>query len=169
MTEPMILPCLNCHHPTVNYYIRRRRPDLQPDTRARHGRQLCSTCYCRLRRTGDHIDYPRQTRSRAELAEEYAACAPGSTRAQFAERLGITRGVLDQAIRRARLAGDPILTQIPTGYRHRYSSDPDHGNTLICEPCSLDEGLRVTTDGGRLKPEPVADPDHWPAVTGIPS
>lgn len=77
----------------------------------RHGRPLqarglCTVCYAITRKSGERIDYPRSTRSRAELLEDVAVLREqGLNRRQMAERLAMSRNTLDQALLRAERAG----------------------------------------------------------------
>lgn len=74
--------------------------------RQMHGRNLCSACYFRLRRNGTIHDFERNTYTRAELIAEWDLLRlEGYTRAQAAERLGITKARLEKAIEREQRAG----------------------------------------------------------------
>jgi hypothetical protein len=66
-------------------------------------------CYAALaRQSGELIEHERVTRSRAEVLEDWAILrAQGHTLAQSAARLDMPYGSLRDAVRRARLAGDP--------------------------------------------------------------
>jgi len=69
-------------------------------------RGLCSRCWFRSNDDGTLIDYPRATMSRAELLEDFRLLREqGLDRRQIAERLGMRKGSLNQALRRAELAG----------------------------------------------------------------
>jgi hypothetical protein len=72
------------------------------------GRGLCTPCYERANYRGRLADHPRRTWSRDDVMTEWDLLRrDGHTRAQAAERLGMTWAALDRAIWRARAAGDP--------------------------------------------------------------
>lgn len=72
------------------------------------GRGLCSHCYQTAWATGDLIDYPRATRSRNDLLDDYVILrAEGHTGQQIAQRLGMTYPAFERALQRARRDGDP--------------------------------------------------------------
>jgi hypothetical protein len=65
-------------------------------------------CYTLARQSGELLEHERVTRSRAEVLEDWAILrAQGHTLAQAAPRIGMPYGSLRDAVRRARLAGDP--------------------------------------------------------------
>lgn len=83
----------------------KRRPDCHPDRR-HEGRGLCTECYMRAHHRGAIADYERTSRSREDFLEDYRLLrAQGYSRAQIAERLGVTRDAVDKAVSRARRAG----------------------------------------------------------------
>lgn len=76
--------------------------------RRHDGRGLCSSCYAAARQSGELIEHERVTRPRDEVLEDWAILrAQGHTLTQAAPRIGIPYGSLRDAVRRARLAGDP--------------------------------------------------------------
>lgn len=80
-------------------------PTCHPNRR-HHARGLCDNCYPVIRRRHRLADYPPVVRSREAFLEDYTLLrSEGHTRGQIAERLGLTRGAVDQAISRARRAG----------------------------------------------------------------
>lgn len=65
-------------------------------------RGLCPTCYFRHRRRGTLIDFPRGTRPRRDLIDDYNLLrSEGYTRRQIADRLGMKDKSLYRALRRA--------------------------------------------------------------------
>lgn len=70
------------------------------------GRGLCDCCYSRAYRAGTLTDYPRSSRSQADLVADILVLREqGFTRPQMAQRLGMKRKSFDRAHRRAELAG----------------------------------------------------------------
>jgi hypothetical protein len=70
-----------------------------------HGRGLCEFCHRVCTGNGTLLDWPRATRTAAEVLEDYAiACArlPNGTVAQRAELIGMTHSALQRALERAR-------------------------------------------------------------------
>lgn len=64
-------------------------------------RHLCATCYDKRRRNGTLIDRPRKYMSAEEFLEEFELLrGEGYTRAQIAERLGVTRDAVDKRLSR---------------------------------------------------------------------
>lgn len=70
-------------------------------------RGLGNCCVAKVIHAGNLADYPRQTRSRDDLLDEWEMLRPqGFTYGQAAERLGMTRDALERGIQRGRAAGD---------------------------------------------------------------
>lgn len=70
-------------------------------TRVHHGRGLCAACYRRHEWHGTLDNFERLTYARDELLGEWDLLRlEGYTRAQAAERLGITKARLEKAIER---------------------------------------------------------------------
>lgn len=71
-------------------------------------RGLCPACYCRENANGTLADWPRTTRTRDDVLDDWVILrAQGYTRRQAAERLGMTLAAFDGAIYRARRDDDP--------------------------------------------------------------
>lgn len=71
-------------------------------------RGLCPACYWPARSNGTVADWPRSTRSRDDVLDDWVILrAQGYTRRRAAERLGMTLAAFDGAIYRARRDGDP--------------------------------------------------------------
>lgn len=69
------------------------------------GRGLCKDCHRTCSRNGSLLDFPRATRSAAEVQEDYAvACLrmPDATIAERAELMGMSAEALRRALERAR-------------------------------------------------------------------
>lgn len=78
-------------------------------TRWHSGRGLCGSCWHRHDRNGTLENFPRVTRDRAEILEDWAFLSrEGYTRAEAARRMGITKKCLEKAIERARRAGEQV-------------------------------------------------------------
>jgi hypothetical protein len=76
--------------------------------RTTQARGLCWFCYRAATKNGELFDYPRSTRSRDEVLDEWEMLrGEGYTRRQAAERIGMTFEAFDRALYRARSAGDP--------------------------------------------------------------
>lgn len=83
-------PCLYCGNPATPPTIRR----------------LHLSCYSKVQRAGQLEDYPRVTKPRRDVLEDYEILArEGYTIRNAAERLGMTHKALDQALTRARRQG----------------------------------------------------------------
>lgn len=83
--------------------------------KSRHlaGRGLCGACYSRMTCHGTLVDYPRMTRSRDELLEDYVMLRrQGHTWPQCAERLGMRYDAFARALQRARVARDPRAARL---------------------------------------------------------
>lgn len=81
---------------------------LPPGVVPYQARRLCSVCYHRAERNGTLVDYPRSTRARADVVEDYLllkARSPDMTKARIAAEMGMTHSALDRALVRARQAG----------------------------------------------------------------
>lgn len=77
----------------------RRRPN--------KGRNLCDTCWQRNWKNGTLDAFPRATRPRADVLEDWAFLASqGYTRRTAADRMGISKDCLDKAIERDRRRND---------------------------------------------------------------
>lgn len=77
-------------------------------------RDHCNACYRRNYRRGAHIDLPRRNRSRTDVVDDYLLLrSEGYTRRQIAARLGMNRNALEQALKRAALAGDTRIDYTP--------------------------------------------------------
>jgi DNA-binding NtrC family response regulator len=64
-------------------------------------RELCDRCYDVARYRGELIDFPRRRLTRDEFVEEFELLrGQGYTRAQIAERLGMSRNTLDKRLER---------------------------------------------------------------------
>jgi hypothetical protein len=64
-------------------------------------RRLCKNCYQRHYDHGTHLNFERATWTNAELISEWEwLMSEGYTRAQVAERLGISKKRLEKAIER---------------------------------------------------------------------
>lgn len=75
------------------------------------GRGLCSSCGAIAARDGTLDRWPRLTRERSEVISELLLVRrswPTASVAQCADRLGMTYGALEIAIRRARADGEPV-------------------------------------------------------------
>lgn len=71
-------------------------------------RTLCTRCAPACRRDGTLLDYPRRTRSRDDLLDDWAILREqGITYSQFAERVDMSTSALQRALTRARADGDP--------------------------------------------------------------
>lgn len=69
--------------------------------RRHHSRGLCDSCWQRHRRHDTLELYPRRSRSRDEVIDDWRfLAAEGFSRADAAERMGMTRDALDKAIAR---------------------------------------------------------------------
>jgi transposase-like protein len=87
----MTRPCLRC---------RRTHPSKV------RGRGLCRPCHRTVWRQGTLLDYPRLTRSRADVLADYLHLREdGHSLRQIAERMGMQYGSLCRALQRARRAG----------------------------------------------------------------
>lgn len=81
-------------------------------------RGLCVTCYERLRRAGEHIDFPTVIRPRRDLVEDLAALGfsldlPVRTQVRkLAPRMDMTPAALERAVWRAVAAG-AFATDVP--------------------------------------------------------
>lgn len=99
---PEVRRCRQCKYPVVP---QGHRPP--PGWRAHNGRCLCEWCYKDADAAGELVDFERTTRSRDEVLDEWLLLREqGCSRAQAAERLGMTFDAFDRAWRRARKAGD---------------------------------------------------------------
>ncbi len=95
--------CTRCDVP-----MRSRKSDPRPGTRIHLGRGLCVNCRNWARRRGLILDYPRITRPRDDLLDDYVLLrGEGYTWRQCAERLGMNYPAFRRAMERARTAGDP--------------------------------------------------------------
>jgi hypothetical protein len=101
--------------------LRGRRPAGTRRSTAHIGRELCGTCYGRNQERGTLEDWPRVTRSSAELAaaaERIRARGWHTSWPQVAAELGVTFAALDKARcrRRARVrAGSTARRQVRAG------------------------------------------------------
>lgn len=110
--------CRQCDIPLVSEYAWHQK-NIRPEGHAYHqGGGLCGRCWGRLERNGhfdlvgyvqpDRVRGPHQ-RTREETVEQYALLReerPGLTPAELAEVMGMRLSALDQALYRARKAGD---------------------------------------------------------------
>lgn len=95
--------CRRCGDPIV------ARTSATPDDKPHCARQMCSGCYSDAKRTGEIINYPRTTKSRADVLEDWGICRRRNMgKREAAQIMGMTYGALDQALRRARLAGEQV-------------------------------------------------------------
>lgn len=72
------------------------------------GRGLCGPCWGPLYRSGGLADYPPLIRRREDVLEDwriYRTRYPEYTKAEVAQRIGMTYDALDQVLCRARRAG----------------------------------------------------------------
>lgn len=77
------------------------------------GRGLCQNCHAWARYHDRLLDYPRSTRSRDDLLEDYVMLRrEGYDWPLCAERLGMTYAAFERAIHRARDAGDPRAARL---------------------------------------------------------
>lgn len=94
--------CLDCGRTTVNRYLE------LPAAVTASGRGLCRRCYSRHERRGTLVDFPRTTRSRDELLDDWVLLREqGLDRRAAAARMGMTYSAFDRALVRARSKGDP--------------------------------------------------------------
>jgi hypothetical protein len=71
-------------------------------------RGLCSPCYDRELHKGSVDQYPRRTRTRDEVMEDWDHLRRSGVEWRDAhQRLGVTRSAFERAYERARAAGDP--------------------------------------------------------------
>jgi len=92
--------CRGCDRPMTTHLT-----DELP--RYHRGRGLCNFCHEGARRRGELVDHERLNRTRDEFLDEWQTlCSEGHTLRQIAERLGMTVAAVDQALNRARTAGD---------------------------------------------------------------
>jgi hypothetical protein len=97
--------CLRCSKEVLPD-IKRDRPGVPNHKRSR-GRSLCSLCYTWARYHGKLVDYPRSTRSRDELLDDYVILrSQGYNWSQCATKLGMSYSAFERAIYRARRARD---------------------------------------------------------------
>lgn len=100
---PGVPRCRNCSCPMVG-----QRETSPPGWRRHVARGLCSRCWSAARTAGDLVDFERNTRTRDEVLDEWVLLrGEGYTRAQAAERIGMTFAAFDRAYWRAVAAGDP--------------------------------------------------------------
>lgn len=90
--------CANCGH----------RPPPRRRGVSQIARGLCPACYWRETANGALADWPRSTRSRSDVLDEWVILrAQRYTYRQAAERLGMTLTAFEGAIYRARRDRDP--------------------------------------------------------------
>ncbi|MDN5933184.1 MAG: hypothetical protein L0I24_19315 [Pseudonocardia sp.] len=110
-TLPRLRPagrCAKCRTPMMHRPHGATVAVLPRGRRFLDGRGLCTVCLQAARKIGGHVDYPRRTRTRDELLDDWALVRDeGSTYAQFAQRLGMSTSAVLRALTRARAAGDP--------------------------------------------------------------
>jgi len=93
--------CVNCDTPTVPSSAGQPRPV------SHEARGLCGPCYDHALHTRKLDDYPRRTRSRDELMDEWDHLRQSGVPWQFAhDRLGVTQVAFERAYARARADGD---------------------------------------------------------------
>lgn len=82
---------------------RRRTPATCHPEHPSEGRGLCYRCYQRARRRGKLADYPRVNRPAQDTLDDYELLrSEGYTKAQIADRLGMSLDALSHALWRAR-------------------------------------------------------------------
>lgn len=102
----MARPCARCGKHTLPDN-KRQRTDTAYADRMR-GRGMCTNCYANEEYHGRLTDWPRVTRSRDELLDDYVILRrQGYDGKQCADRLGMKYPTFERAILRARAAGDP--------------------------------------------------------------
>jgi hypothetical protein len=73
-----------------------------------HGRGLCRGHHWRAQQDDTLLDYPRTTRSRDEILDDWIRCrSRGMNRRQAAAAMGMSFVAFVKAYERARAAGDP--------------------------------------------------------------
>lgn len=89
------MKCVECSRPVFP-----RTWDVEPRHR-HHGRNMCSTCYGRLRRSGFLDDCERLAKPSSETAKRWLSLkARGWSRAEAAHDMGTTVPALEQALSR---------------------------------------------------------------------
>lgn len=97
--------CVRCTKPILPD----SRPNRKtvPNRRRSRSRGLCSPCYVWARYHDCLIDYPRITRSRDELLDDYVVLRrQGYDWKNCAKKLGMNYSAFERALYRARAAGD---------------------------------------------------------------
>lgn len=115
---PCGTPCATCATPMTP------RSSQTAGARVHGSHGLCGPCERRARRTDTIADHPRSARSRVDVVSDYwlliesRACL---TRAQVADRIGISLGALDRALYRAGVdvAAVPRTGARPAGWGRR--------------------------------------------------
>lgn len=86
------------------------------------GRGLCGRCWTKLDED-ERLDHEPTTRHRDDVLDDWLVLREeGHTKAQAAERLGMTFEAFDRAFHRARAAGDPRALPALTTKRVRQAS-----------------------------------------------
>jgi hypothetical protein len=99
-------PCLRCGRLVLPHS--RATRDGVPYGQLMQGRGLCTRCYRNVEYHGQLLEYPRLTRSRDELLEDYEVLRrQGYNWRECATILRINYPTFERALLRARAAGDP--------------------------------------------------------------